>query len=61
MKVRLVGFTQPSEDFSDSFKDAKDLVAFCARVSNPSNQYNTDTAEAMIQIAMIKLMLNRLN
>ena len=49
MKVRLVGFTQPSEDFSDSFKDAKDLVAFCARVSNPSNQYNTDTADKLIR------------
>ena len=49
MKVRLVGFTQPSEDFSDSFKDAKDLVAFCARVSNPSNQYNTDTVDKLIR------------
>lgn len=49
MKVKLVGYTQPAEEFKDSFKDAKDLVAFCARVSNPSNQYNTQTADKLIR------------
>lgn len=49
MKVRLVGYTQPAEEFSDSFSDVKDLIAFCARVSNPSNQYNTETAEKLIK------------
>jgi thymidylate synthase (FAD) len=29
-------------------KDVQDMVAFCARVSNPNNQYNTDTAEKLI-------------
>lgn len=48
MKVKLVGYTQPSEDFKDKFSDIKDLVAFCARVSNPSNQFNTKTSEKLI-------------
>lgn len=48
MKVRLVGYTQPAEEFKDSFSDVKDLIAFCARVSNPSNQYNTETADKLI-------------
>lgn len=48
MKVRLVGYTQPSEEFKAHFKDAKELVAFCARVSNPSNQYNNETADKLI-------------
>lgn len=47
-KVRLVGYTQPSQEFKDEFKDIKDLVAFCARVSNPSNQLNMETSEKLI-------------
>jgi thymidylate synthase (FAD) len=48
-KAKIVGYTQPSEEFKDSFKDVKDLVAFCARVSNPSNQYNTETSDKLIK------------
>lgn len=48
MKVKLVGYTQPAEDFKDKFSDVKDLVAFCARVSNPSNQFNTVTSDKLI-------------
>ena len=29
--------------------DAQELIAYCARVSNPSNQLNTDTSEKLIQ------------
>lgn len=47
-KVRLVGYTQPAEEFKEQFKDIKDLVAFCARVSNPSNQFNTETSDKLI-------------
>ena len=47
-KVRIVGYTQPAEEFKDQFRDIKDLVAFCARVSNPSNQLNTETSEKLI-------------
>lgn len=48
MKVKLVGYTQPSAEFKDDFEDAKDLIAFCARVSNPSNQFNNETADKLI-------------
>ena len=47
-KVRLVGYTQPAEEFKDQFKSIGDLVVFCARVSNPSNQLNTETSEKLI-------------
>lgn len=46
--VKLVGYTQPSEEFEDKFADVKDLVAFCARVSNPSNQMNVETSDKLI-------------
>jgi thymidylate synthase (FAD) len=49
MKVKLVGYTQPAGDFKEHFSDAKDLIAYCARVSNPSNQYNNETADKLIR------------
>jgi thymidylate synthase (FAD) len=49
MKVKLVGYTQPSEEFKDDFNSAKELIAFCARVSNPSNQFNNDTADKLLK------------
>lgn len=49
MKVRLVSYSQPTEDFaSQGVDDVQELVAFCARVSNPSNQFNTETSEKLI-------------
>lgn len=48
MQVKLVGYTQASPDFQDKFEDINDLVAFCARVSNPANQYNTQTSDKLI-------------
>ena len=39
MKVKLVSYSQPSKEFQEmGIGDAQDLIAFCARVSNPSNQ-----------------------
>lgn len=48
-KARLIGYTQPSEEFKNEFSNIQDLVAFCARVSNPSNQMNTETSEKLIK------------
>jgi thymidylate synthase (FAD) len=49
MQVRLVSYSQPTEEFrNQGIEDAQDLIAFCARVSNPSNQYNTETSERLI-------------
>ena len=52
MNVRLVSYSQPSEDFAKSVEvlpTAQDLVAYCARVSNPSNQMNTETSERLLK------------
>ncbi len=48
MKARLVGYTQPSDDFKSDMKDVQDLVAYAARVSNPSNQINTETSQRLL-------------
>ena len=50
MDVRLVSYSRPTEEFAaDGIEDAQDLVAFCARVSNPANQLNTETSERLIR------------
>ena len=50
MDVKLVSFSQPTEEFKNNgIGDAQDLIAYCARVSNPANQYNTETAEKLIK------------
>jgi thymidylate synthase (FAD) len=46
MNVRLLSYSQPTAEFaSQGIADAQELIAYCARVSNPSNQFNTDTSE----------------
>ena len=47
MNVRLVGITQPVEPGT-----ANDLVAYTARVSNPTNQNNTATAPKLLKYLM---------
>lgn len=50
MKVTLVSSSQPSADLvSQGIVNAQELVAYCARVSNPGNQTNTDTSEKLIR------------
>ena len=46
MKVELIAHTQPAEYFVENMTE---LVAFCARVSNPSNQMNKETSEKLIK------------
>jgi thymidylate synthase (FAD) len=49
MKARLIGYTQtPSGDFI-GVDDLQDFVAYCARVSNPTNQMSSATAEKLIR------------
>ena len=47
MKVRLIGYTQPPEDII-GLDDLQDIVAYCARVSNPSNQINSETSGKLL-------------
>jgi thymidylate synthase (FAD) len=50
MKVKLISSSKPSRELqTEGLYDAQELIAFCARVSNPSNQFNTDTADRLIR------------
>lgn len=50
MKVELVSCTKPVGKLTESeIKDVKDLIAYCARVSNPANQMNTKTTEKLLR------------
>jgi thymidylate synthase (FAD) len=52
MKVKLISYSQTSEEFENELQhsmDAEELVAYCARVSNPANQSNSETSERLIR------------
>ncbi len=50
VKVKLISYSKPSREmYDEGLLDAQELVAFCARVSNPSNQFNTETSEKLIR------------
>lgn len=50
MEVKLVSYSAPTEEYlNEGINDIQQLVAFCARVSNPSNQNNTVTSEKLIR------------
>lgn len=46
MKVELISYSQPESYFAENMTE---LIAFCARVSNPSNQSNKETSEKLIR------------
>lgn len=48
MKVKLISYSQTPEFFED-LDSLQDLVAYCARVSNPGNQNNSETAGKLIK------------
>ena len=50
MNVSLVSYSQPTAEFANQgVSDAQELIAYCARVSNPANQFNTETSERLIR------------
>ena len=50
MKVKLISSSKPSRSmYDEGLLDVQELIAFCARVSNPSNQFNMDTADKLIR------------
>jgi thymidylate synthase (FAD) len=50
MNVKLLSHSQPTPEFAElGIHDAQELIAYCARVSNPSNQLNTETSERLIR------------
>ena len=48
MKVRLISYSKP--DRVIGVDDVQDLIAYCARVSNPDNQNNSDTSKNSLNI-----------
>lgn len=50
MKVKMISYSKPSRTmYDEGLTDAQELIAFCARVSNPSNQFNMETADKLIR------------
>lgn len=50
MTVKLISYSRPTEEMRQSgIDDCQELIAYCARVSNPNNQLNTDTSERLIR------------
>lgn len=45
----MISYSKPSREmYDEGLMDVQELIAFCARVSNPSNQFNTQTSEKLI-------------
>jgi thymidylate synthase (FAD) len=50
MQVKLISYSKPTEEMATlGMNNIQDLVAYCARVSNPANQLNTETNEKLIE------------
>ena len=55
MKARLISYSQPVRHVHSGdlgimgLDNIQDLIAYCARVSNPTNQSNTKTSEKLLQ------------
>ena len=48
MKVNLVSYTRPAGELEGHMSDLLELIAYCARVSNPANQINSEKSEKLI-------------
>ena len=48
MNVRLISYSKPPEELYVG-NDIQELIAYCARVSNPSNQDNPETSERLLR------------
>jgi thymidylate synthase (FAD) len=50
MQVKLVSYTQPTAQWKEEgLENVQDLIAFCAKVSNPTAQINKETSEKLIK------------
>ncbi len=48
MNVRLISYSKPPEELYVG-NDVQELIAYCARVSNPANQDNAETSERLLR------------
>ena len=49
-EVKVVSYTCPTSDME--LDNMSDLISYCARVSNPSNQNNVETSEKLLRYCM---------
>lgn len=50
MQVKLISYSKPSRDmYNEGMQDPQELIAYCARVSNPQNQMNLETSDKLIK------------
>ena len=49
MNVRLISYSQPPAEGFIGFDNLQEIIAYCARVSNPANQMNKETSEKLIR------------
>ena len=50
MKIKLISYSKPSKELIlEGLYDMQELIAFCARVSNPANQMNTATSDKLVK------------
>ena len=48
MKVQLIGYTQPAPGLEFNLYDVQELIAYCAKVSNPQGQLNMESSERLL-------------
>jgi len=49
MKAKLIGYTQPVEGAIEGLNDAREMIAYCAKVSNPKGQMNLETSDRLLK------------
>ena len=49
MEVKLINYSQADGEYLIDSTSAQEMVAFCARVSNPDNQMNSETSAGLIK------------
>jgi len=50
MKAKLVSYSKPTAEFKAlGLEDVQDLIAYCAKVSNPASQINSETSGKLIK------------
>ena len=47
MSVKAIAYTQLADE--NNTMDPSDFIAYVARVSNPSNQHNTETSDRLLK------------
>ena len=48
MQVKLIGYTQPASGLDVVLDDVQELIAYCAKVSNPKGQASLETSERLL-------------